>query len=293
MSLLTFFAGTAVGALTYRLTAPLLERKACFNPRQIDESQLDVKAEHPEIRMLLLGDTGSGDEHQHNVAQASAKTCEALGADLVLLLGDNFIQHGVSSVDDPQWRTKFEDVYPQNLPFYAILGNHDLAGNWRVQVDYTERSERWRMPNVNYTLQAGPATIQCINTTCTVCALWTLFRTTSKPWRLVCGHRPLTTGGRHRGVTALERWLIRRAAPDFFLSGHNHMLEHLEWEGISQVVAGGGGSPLNHTSKQPNPHQQFLHLGHGYCWMRLTRTAATVRYFDEQGAEIYQFTRQK
>ena len=35
------------------------------------------------------------------------------------------------------------------------------------------------------------------------------------------------------------------------------MLEHLKIGEIDQVVAGGGGSPLNHTAKKPNPHQIF------------------------------------
>ncbi len=291
MSALTFFAGALAGALTWNFTAPLLEKKACFNPNSNQDGRWDVQPEAEEIRILLLGDTGSGDEHQQDVATASARTCDELGCDLVLMLGDNFIQHGVSSVDDPQWISKFEEMYTQQVPFYPILGNHDLQGKWRPQVAYTERNKRWRMPNVNYSLVAGPAYIQCINTSCTLCALWTLFKRKERPWRLVCGHRPLATGGRHRGVTWLERLLIERSGPQFFLSGHNHMLEHLKIGEIDQVVAGGGGSPLNHTAKKPNPHQIFLHLGHGYAWMHLTSTQATVRYFDDQGQEVYQFTR--
>ena len=154
MSALTFFAGALAGALTWNFTAPLLEKKACFNPNPNQDGHWDVQPEAEEIRILLLGDTGSGDEHQQDVATASARTCDKLGCDLVLMLGDNFIQHGVSSVDDPQWISKFEEMYTQQVPFYPILGNHDLQGKWRPQVAYTERNERWRMPNVNYSLVA-------------------------------------------------------------------------------------------------------------------------------------------
>ena len=48
------------------------------------------------------------------------------GFGFVVLLGDNFYEDGVASVDDPQWQTKFEDPYANiDLPFYAVLGNHD------------------------------------------------------------------------------------------------------------------------------------------------------------------------
>ena len=57
-----------------------------------------------------------------DVATASARTCDELGCDLVLMLGDNFIQHGVSSVDDPQWISKWKRCGPAGA-FYPILGN--------------------------------------------------------------------------------------------------------------------------------------------------------------------------
>ena len=56
-----------------------------------------------------------------------AKVCEASGCDLVLLLGDNFYPSGVLSVDDLQFKTKFEEVYGNiKIPFFVVLGNHDV-----------------------------------------------------------------------------------------------------------------------------------------------------------------------
>ena len=66
------------------------------------------------------------------------------------MMGDNFIQHGVENLDDPQFQEKFEKVYTQKVPFYPVLGNHDLQGNWRAQVEYTNHSERWTMPDSSY-----------------------------------------------------------------------------------------------------------------------------------------------
>ena len=105
-----------------------LERKACFSAGIEVNRPLDILPGAEEIRVLLLGDWGSGSIEQKNIAEKSAVTCDQLGCDLVLMMGDNFIQHGVENLDDPQFQEKFEKVYTQKVPFYPVLGNHDLRG---------------------------------------------------------------------------------------------------------------------------------------------------------------------
>ena len=273
-----------------RVFQDLLERKACCSPQIQINKPLDLQPEADEIRILLLGDTGSGDGDQRRVAEASAKTCDERGGDLVLLLGDNFIQHGVSGIQDPQFRSKFEDIYPHDLPFYAILGNHDLRGNWRAQVEYTNHSTRWIMPDVNYAFRAGPVELLGINTTCTICSLWTLQHPRTCPWRLVFGHRALVTQGRHRGMNWLERRFVRASTPDLYCSGHNHLLEHVHWQGIDQITSGGGGNPIHPADLNAAP-AEFLHEGFGYVWLHFCGTELVARFFDDHGAELYGFQR--
>jgi N-acetylmuramoyl-L-alanine amidase len=62
-----------------------------------------------------VGDTGTGGPDQFKVAGAIFQTCASSGCDFGLLLGDNFYPDGVSSADDPQRKTKFEQ------PYFAVL----------------------------------------------------------------------------------------------------------------------------------------------------------------------------
>jgi len=273
-----------------RAVQDLLERKACCSSEIPIQKPLDCRPDSDDIRILLLGDTGSGDDDQRRVAEASAKTCDERGCDLVLLLGDNFIQDGVSGIRDPQFRSKFEDIYPHDLPFYAILGNHDLRGNWRAQVEYTNHSKRWVMPDVNYAFRSGPVELLGINTTCTICSLWTIQHPRTRPWRLVFGHRALVTQGRHRGMNWLERRFVRASAPDLYCSGHNHLLEHVHWHGIDQITSGGGGNPIHHADLNAAP-AEFLHEGLGYVWLHFRGTELDVRFFDDHGTALYGFRR--
>lgn len=128
------------------------------------------------VRFILLGDSGSGSEGAYAVGRAIDKVCAARGCDLVLGLGDNIYESGVSSVTDSQFDEKFELPFaPVDLPFYFVLGNHDNseffggdgAGNFKgeYQVDYHYRddtnpdapraSQRWKMPDRYYRFTKG------------------------------------------------------------------------------------------------------------------------------------------
>ena len=58
------------------------------------------------LKLIALGDTGTGNNDQLEVSQGMAKVCEESGCDLVLLLGDNFYPSGVVSEDGIQFKKK-------------------------------------------------------------------------------------------------------------------------------------------------------------------------------------------
>jgi hypothetical protein len=71
----------------------------------------------------------------------------------IISVGDNFYPKGVKSVDDPQWKTTFEDVYSApslKCRWYIVGGNHDEYSNISAQIAYTIKSPRWFFPNYYY-----------------------------------------------------------------------------------------------------------------------------------------------
>ena len=58
------------------------------------------------LLLIAVGDTGTGNEEQFEVANGMAKVCQESGCDLVLLLGDDFYQDGFNSTEDPQVKAK-------------------------------------------------------------------------------------------------------------------------------------------------------------------------------------------
>ncbi|MBR9977684.1 MAG: metallophosphoesterase, partial [Bacteroidetes bacterium] len=107
------------------------------------------------VSLLVIGDGGTGGRGAMRVGEAMAAQHITQPVQAVVSTGDNIYNSGVKSVDDPQWQSKFERVYPADnlpVPFWAVLGNHDYRGNPDAQVAYTRHRlpdgsvSRWRMP---------------------------------------------------------------------------------------------------------------------------------------------------
>ncbi len=181
-------------------------------------------------------------------------------ADFALFLGDNFYPRGVRSTHDRRWRDRFEELYDStdlNLPFYAVLGNHDYRRNEKAQVDYTfEHPESsWKMPGRYYsfirelrdgsqieffgidtnTIETEEAQLTWLSDSLSVSAA---------VWKIVFGHHVLYSNGHYgsdRKLIARLQELFVRGGVDLYLAGHEHDLQILEPVfGVSYMVSGAG-----------------------------------------------------
>jgi hypothetical protein len=183
------------------------------------------------VRFVAMGDTGEGNADQKLVADAILAKCAADGCDFVLLLGDNVYDSGVDGVDDPQWQTKFEEPYQNiDLPFYAVLGNHDYGGTLLlvetagmgnefdkgpIEVAYSAVSDKWTMPATHYTFRYSNVGFIALDTNS---ILWdnvehgdqrawyatALMELAGVDWIIAAGHHPLRSNGTHGNAGAYE-----------------------------------------------------------------------------------------
>jgi hypothetical protein len=175
------------------------------------------------VKFVAMGDTGKGNADQRRVAVAIRDLCAAKGCDFVLLLGDNIYDAGVTSTTDPQWQSKFEQPYSDiDLPFYAVLGNHDNGGQLivdapgignefelgKIEVDYTQVSTKWTMPATHYTFTWGDVGFIALDTNAILWedttygdqAAWIPTATAAvagKRWVFTAGHHPYRSNGSH------------------------------------------------------------------------------------------------
>ena len=291
-----FAAGGKVALMAYAA----LEAKGCFPPEPL--VTMDEWKAQGEVTFVAVGDMGTGETQQLRVSQAMEQVCQEKGCDFVLGLGDNFYPAGVQGLRDPLFGNYFEAVYgPLNLPFFTVLGNHDLKGNIEAQRLYTLVSELWRMPSYDYRFKAGPVSLFGVNSNCEAFSWprlhgW-LAKAPQQDWKLVFTHHNLYGSGAHQDAPVLERglWqLMFGSKVDLHLSGHEHQLEHLQIAGTETdyLISGGGGAAYG-GPKDPKPREgsKFLHPGQGFLWVHASPKRLELEFFDLYGASVYRYQR--
>ena len=242
------------------------------------------------LHFIAVGDTGSGRNGQVAVAKAMAQKCKRDGCHFVLLLGDNIYDSGVSSPNDPQFQTKFEQPYADiDAPFYVALGNHDYGGRGMgnefakpdSEIAYSKLSKKWRLPARSYHFESGPAEFFALDTNG---VLWgantdgpakvgTWLATSTRPWKIAFGHHPYRSNGPHGNAgmydrvfadpltngTAVKSYLEKGVCgkADLYLAGHDHDRQWLTetCNGTELAVSGAGSSVTQIIGTNPTRYQ--------------------------------------
>lgn len=301
--ILFFFTSFTISALVVRdiKNSDSQEAKSKLNTTQA-----------PAIRFMALGDWGTGGSGQKAVARAMTKKKQTEGADFVITLGDNFYPSGVSSTDDQQWKTKFEDVYDAtqfNIPFYSSLGNHDYGQSVQIQIDYCKKNSRWKMPARYYSFtKTLPVTRTEKNSSVAFFALDTpemikndkasekqlhwldsLLASCTADWKIVYGHHPIFSNGYHGDSPLLKKILkpiLEKHHVDVYFAGHDHDLQMLKpANGVNYVINGGGGAGLRKVRMEENTSYAQSTFGFVYCSLSINRL--DIQFIDSKSNILY------
>lgn len=255
----------------------------------------------------------------------------SLKTDALLMLGDNWYGDLTGGVDSPRWKTHFEDLYPKSVfdcPAYAILGNHDYQRIPTSKVDaelaYAKRGgTRWTMPARWYSF-----TFPAKNPLVTVIALdsnvphanapkangvnftltadeqaeqlrWfkaELEKPRKTPYLVVMAHHPIYSNGPHGDHKVLiAEWepLLREHKAHLYLAGHDHDMQHLEFEGhpTSFVMSGGGGADLYNLKIDEAQRGPYAAKAYGFSHLQIAKDKLTLLHMDQTGRVIHGFTK--
>jgi len=271
------------------------------------------------LAFLAVGDWGrEGARSQRAVADAMARAAAEASGRFVLSVGDNFYPAGVASTQDSQWRTSFEDVYVQpalQTPWYAALGNHDYRGEASAQIAYGRAGGRWRMPHRYYVVEhpaGADLDIFVLDTTPMVAdygeAVERLCRghfsmpdpTPQLRWlhdrlarsrassKVVVGHHPIYSGGRHGGEPVLARDigpLLETYAVNAYVCGHDHALQHIQ-VGRTHHICSGAGSSAGEVADVAGT--RFRAETPGFALFQLTGARLELTFRDADGRTLYE-----
>lgn len=272
------------------------------------------------LNFLVLGDWGrNGHYFQRQVAQVMDVAMAQLDGEFVTTTGDNFYSNGIASVNDPYWRTSFEDIYSGPHLFenwYPTLGNHDYRGNWQAQIDYSNVSRRWVMPSQYYaktfTLDGGQqllllfidtsplnpeykdeaqyAVTQQQDGEAQLQWLKNQLTTSNAGWKIVIGHHPLYSSGKRYGKTDGIRRVLEPLFEQFnvaaYFAGHEHDLQHNKPEGTTVAhFVSGAGSEIRPTASRE--FTKFASSTAGFAAVSVNQNSMLVQMISAEGKLLY------
>ena len=196
------------------------------------------------LKFAVLGDFGTGERTQLDLAQQMVALHDRFKYDLVVLVGDNL--YGSERPQD--FKLKFEDPYKPLLEagvkFQAALGNHDAREqryyklfNMDGKLYYTfspKADVRFFMLESTYPV---PEQIQWVEKE---------LQASTSEWKIPVFHHPLySSGGRHGSDLRLREVLeplFVKYNVSVVLTGHDHFYERVKpQKGITYFVVGSGG----------------------------------------------------
>ena len=275
------------------------------------------------VRLIAFGDTGEGNEAQHEVADRMDEKCASVGGcDAALLLGDNFYDNGVTGTDDPLWVSDFEQPYDRpnlnTLPFYAVLGNHDhgptSSGNKQAQIDYSflpvgngpgmRLSDKWHMPFDHYDVQIGDVHVFALDTVSFTDEqqqndMAAKVQASTATWKIVIGHHPRYTSGEHywdnqalgfAGLFDFQKAVF--CGTDMLLTGHDHNREFIDkgrdadCPNTHFVISGSGSKTRESFEYTPTDDKQLYYeeMTEGYAYLEFTDHTLLFQFIDRTGA---------
>ena len=244
---------------------------AMTNQRQLPQMSAAPNTKPPvgtdSVKFLVLGDTGTGDTAQFQVAAQVWKSRQVFPYEFAIMLGDNI--YGSERPQD--FAQKFERPYKPlldaNIPFYAAIGNHDDP-NQRYYKPFGMGGQRF------YTYQKKDVRFYVLDSNYMDKDQQTWLekelRESNAKWKIAYFHHPLYSSGGAHGSEIDLRMIIEpmfiKYGVNVAFAGHEHFYERLNpQKGIYYFTAGGAAklregditkTPL--TAKGFDTEQSFM-----------------------------------
>lgn len=240
------------------------------------------------LRFAVIGDNGTGDHYEYEVAEQMIASRQRFPFELVLMLGDN-IYGGQSPKDFVQkFETPYRPLLDAGVRFYASLGNHDNQSN-RLYKPFNMDGERY------YTFAKNNVRFFVLDSDYLdpkqLAWLDGALKRSNDDWKICYFHHPLySNGGRHGSqldLRVLLEPLFIRYGVNVVFSGHDHIYERLKPQrGIQYFVSGAAGQVRKGdlrrsemTAAAFDQDQSFMLVevaGSDLSFLAISRTGKTV-----------------
>ncbi len=209
--------------------------------------ELTLPLKPDSVRFAVIGDTGTGETPQYEVAGKLSEVRRKFPFEFVIMLGDNIYDDdggGALGGYAKRFDLPYKLLLDAGVLFYAALGNHDQP-NQRYYKPFNMNGQRY------YTYKQGNVRFFVLDTNSMdprqLAWLEKELQNSGSDWRICYLHHPLYTSGAYHNASAgirrvLEPLFVKYGVQAVF-SGHNHVYERLlPQKGIQYFTEGASGS---------------------------------------------------
>jgi predicted phosphodiesterase len=231
------------------ITLCLLLATAAY-PQSSGKPALDIKLplKDKSLRFAIIGDSGTGDQEQYDVAKELEAYRQAIGFDTVIMLGDN-IYGGHEPRDFAQkFELPYKPLMDAGVKFYASLGNHDDPNIERLYKPFNMNGQRY------HTFKKGDVQFYALDSTYMDPQQLKWFeqnlQSSSARWKICFFHHPLYNDGKMHGPDLDLRSeltpLFKMYGVNVVFSGHEHAYERIKPEDDVYYFILGSSGKLAH-----------------------------------------------
>ncbi len=258
---------------------------------QTQRNVLDVRLplEQQSVRFAVIGDSGTGDRPQYEVAQQMELYRQKVAFDFVLMLGDNI--YGGHRPKD--FVNKFEQPYKQLLDagvkFYAVLGNHDDPNDERLYKPFNMNGERY------YTFKKGDVSFYALDSTYMdpnqLDWIEQTLKGSKSKWKICYFHHPLYSDGKSHGpdldLRARLAPLFKQYGVKVVFSGHEHVYERLKPEdNIYYFILGNSAKLMTHDFKSSQQMEKSLDTEQGFMLVEISGDQLYYQTISRKGETV-------
>lgn len=267
---------------------------ACGRP----QAPQDAAVSSGLVRFIALGDFGTGNPEQKEVANAMCSQNAEERFSYVVTTGDNVYPSGSPDDFQEKFFNPFDCLFEEDVRFHATLGNHDIETDGgasqinELRFGMPARYYSWRIRDVAFVMLDSneldeldsPVPFQDEQTR------WMrdqLEQARSSPWTVVVFHHPVfSSSTKHPSTPGFDELLAEPFSDlgvDLVLNGHAHNYQRATVFDVTYIVTGGGGASLYECSRPLFFPVTKCLSQHHFVEVEATPGGMSVTAIDEEG----------
>jgi 3',5'-cyclic AMP phosphodiesterase CpdA len=223
---------------------PALTLLVCSGVASSQSPALRLPNKSGSVKFIVLGDTGTGDRAQYEVAEQAVRWRKAFPYTFGILLGDNLYGSERPSDFEKKFERPYKPLLDAGVKFYASLGNHDDESQ-RMYKHFNMNGERYYTFKPQDGVRFFALDSNYVNEE-QLAWLDKELGSSGSEWKIVFFHHPLYSSGKRHGPDdelrrTVEPLLVRHGVSVAF-TGHEHFYERIKpQKGIHYFIVGSAG----------------------------------------------------